>query len=77
MSEQQTFPRKHKIVTEVDDFGRKKFALQEDSESEPHEHSDKLIDTGRHASTLIGREEKIGIEKYIGKLENNKKDKKT
>ena len=52
----------------MDDFGRKKFILQEDSESEQPEDEDKVINTGRHASMLIGRDEKIGIEKYIGKL---------
>ena len=34
MSEKEPALRKHKIITEVDDFGRKKFTLQEDSESD-------------------------------------------
>lgn len=66
MSEGET--KKHKIVTEVDDFGRKKFKLLEDSDSGEAEKDDKLIQTGRHASTLIGRDEKIDIEKYLGKI---------
>jgi len=35
------------------------------------------MDTGRYASTLIGRDEKIDTDKFLGKIEGTKKKKKT
>lgn len=67
---------RNKVTTEVDDWGRKKFTLQEAEEpEETPQPENSLLEVGRHKSMLIGREEGLNIEKYTGRIEKNKKQK--
>ena len=66
-------PSRSRVTTEVDDWGRRKFRLEED---EPQPEAREPEEEQRFKSMLVGREEAINIDKYVGRLEKGKKSKK-
>ena len=65
--------KKNKVTTEVDDWGRRKFKLEEVEEVEDKEAKE---DAPRNKSMLVGRQEGIDIEKYVGRVDKKKSKKK-